>query len=41
LFYRRLNHTSVTPSVTMAIPIQRWRVMRSPKKNFAPKAPAA
>ena len=39
--YRRLHHTSVTPIVTTAMPIQRCRLIRSPRNNFAPKAPAA
>jgi hypothetical protein len=39
--YALVHQTIVTPRQTMAIPIQRFRLMRSPRKSFAPKAPAA
>ncbi len=39
--YLRLHHTMVTPMQTTAMPSQRWRLMRSPRKILAPKAPAA
>ena len=39
--YLRLHQTMVTPRQTTAIPIQRFAVMRSPRKALAPKAPAA
>ena len=39
--YRRLHQTMVTPRQTTAMPIQRFALMRSPRKALAPKAPAA
>jgi len=39
--YFLLHQTMVTPMHTTAMPIQRLRLIRSPRKAFAPKAPAA
>ena len=41
LRYFLLHQTMVTPMQTTAIPTQRFRLMRSPRKALAPKAPAA
>ena len=41
LLYFLLHQTMVTPMQTTAIPTQRFRLMRSPRKALAPKAPAA
>jgi hypothetical protein len=40
-YYSLVHQTIVTPRQTMAIPIHRFRLMRSPRKAFAPRAPAA